>query len=152
MIKIRAMRGMHEGAQNISVRLRPVEDSKMLPRKKSQTSEEAEKTNFTCSDDEIELLLQVVMHYQSNKEMDGVDWESVKAKYADLRENFIERYPTEDSASDFPHHNDPAAFTKERLVSKVKPIRQKYKVALDSGRRSGGGRVVAQFYDICSKI
>ena len=92
------------------------------------------------------------MHCQSNKEMDGVDWESVKTKYADLRENFIERYPTEDSANDFPHQNDPAAaFTKERLVSKVKLIRQKYKVALDSGRRSGGGRVVAQFYDICSK-
>ncbi len=38
------------------------------------------------------------------------------------------------------------------MISKVKALRTKFRVALDSGRRSGGGRVVAQFYDLCSNI
>ena len=37
------------------------------------------------------------------------------------------------------------------MVAKIKALRLKYRVALDSGRKSGGGGVVAQFYDTCSK-
>ena len=40
---------------------------------------------------------------------------------------------------------------KERINVKIKIMRKKYHVALDSGR-SGGGRVVAQFYDKRSEI
>ena len=38
------------------------------------------------------------------------------------------------------------------MSSKLKQIRVKYTKALDSGRQSGGGRVVATFYDLCSQI
>ena len=41
---------------------------------------------------------------------------------------------------------------KERINVKIKIMRKQYRVALDSGRRSGGGRVVAQFYDKRSEI
>ena len=43
-------------------------------------------------------------------------------------------------------------FTKDRVLLKLKSIRLNFKKALDSGRVSGGGRVVACFYDICSDI
>ena len=35
---------------------------------------------------------------------------------------------------------------------KLKRIRTGYKKALDSGRRSGGGRIVTTFFDECSEI
>ena len=38
------------------------------------------------------------------------------------------------------------------MASKIKDIRKKYKKAVDSGRKSGGGRTVATFYDICNEI
>ena len=43
-------------------------------------------------------------------------------------------------------------FTKARIISKIKGIRVKYRRAVDSGRRSGGGRVVATFYNACESI
>ena len=41
---------------------------------------------------------------------------------------------------------------RERIASKIKCIRVKYRKAFDIGRQSGGERVVATFYDLCSEI
>ena len=124
----------------------------MPPKKKTKTGENKEKAaSFTWSDEELELLLDVLIHYKADKEGRGFDWESVKTKYDDLRTQFIERYPTTGPSSDFPHDAQ-NEFTKERINLKIKVIRQKYRTALDSGKRSGGGRIVAQFYDKCSVI
>ena len=49
-----------------------------------------------------------------------------------------------------PH--DVSLFTRERIASKIKDIRKKYKKSVDCGRRSGGGRTVATFYDVCNEI
>ena len=49
-----------------------------------------------------------------------------------------------------PH--DLSLFTRERIASKIKDIRKKYKKAVDSGKKSGGGRTVATFYDVCNEI
>lgn len=111
--------------------------------------------NFMWSDDEIELLLAVIYEYKTTKESEGFDWESIKAKYENIRALFLARYPQNQDANDqreFKRKDPSNDFTKERIVAKIKALRLKYRVALDSGRRSGGGRVVAQFYDICSKI
>ena len=43
-------------------------------------------------------------------------------------------------------------FTRERIVSKIKHIRVKYRRALDAGRQRGGSRIVATFCDLCSEI
>ena len=67
----------------------------MPPKKKTKTNEGKDKASFTWTDEEIELLLDVMMHYKSDKEGRGCDWQSVKTKYDDLRDIFIERYPTE---------------------------------------------------------
>ena len=83
------------------------------------------------------------------------DWESIKTKYDDITTLFLSRYPKNQDADDqreFKHKNPSQEFSKERIVAKIKSLRLKYRKALDTGRRSGGGRVVAQFYDICSHI
>ena len=113
------------------------------------------KINFQWSDDEIELLLAVVNEYKTSKEANGLDWESIKTKYDDITTLFLSRYPKNQDADDqreFKHKNLSQEFSKERMVAKIKALRLKYRKALDTGRRSGGGRVVAQFYDICSHI
>ena len=85
------------------------------------------------------MLLDVILHYKSDKEGRGFNWQSVKAKHDDLREIFIERYPSEGPATDFPDPDAADEFTRERIHSKIKIMRQKYRAASDSGRRSGGG-------------
>ena len=42
--------------------------------------------------------------------------------------------------------------TKAILTTKLKNIRLKYRKAVDSGRRSGHGRVVLLYYELCDKI
>jgi hypothetical protein len=68
---------------------------------------------------------------------------------------FVKRYPTTATGlvdrENFPKFDPGKQFTKERVLSKIKAIRIKYKAAFDSGSRRGGGRVVATF-DICSII
>ena len=99
----------------------------MKPKKKTKTNEGKDKAaSFTWTDEEIELLLDVIRHYKSDKEGRGFDWQSVKTKYDDLRDIFIERYPTEGPATDFPHPDAANEFTKERINSKIKIMRQKY--------------------------
>ena len=40
----------------------------------------------------------------------------------------------------------------ERVVSKIKRTKLGFRKAIGSGRRSGGGRVVTQFYEECLEI
>ena len=126
----------------------------MPPKKKIKGNSGVENANppFSWTDDELELLLGVIQHYKSDKEGEGYDWESVKTKYPDIMDRFIDRYPKETDPEGFPRKEPGKDFTKERIVPKVKSMRQKYRTALDSGRRSGGGRIVAQFFDVFSKI
>ncbi|CAL8405074.1 unnamed protein product [Boreogadus saida] len=59
------------------------------------------------------------------------------------------QYPKE-ATEDFPH--DAMAMTKSQLTSKLKNIRCKYRGAVDTGRRSGQGRVVMLYYELCQEI
>ena len=45
-----------------------------------------------------------------------------------------------------------AEFTRNKLATKVKQLRQNYRKAIDSGRKSGGGRIVATFFDLWGNI
>ena len=42
--------------------------------------------------------------------------------------------------------------TKERVSAKLKKMRTDHKKAVDSGRKSGGGRVVFTFYNLCESL
>ena len=76
----------------------------------------------------------------------GLEWESVKSKYEDIRKDFVTLYEQQDG---LPYNH--SLLTRERIASKIKDIRQKYRKAVDSGR-SGGGRIVATFCDACNEI
>ena len=40
-----------------------------------------------------ELLLHVLVGFKTEKEGEGFDWETVKAKWDELNKTFIEKYP-----------------------------------------------------------
>ena len=83
---------------------------------------------------------------------EGVDWESIKTKYSDIFDLYIAALPDDESGvtKSFPHKKED--ITKQILTSKLKAIRLKYRQAVDSGRRSGHGRVVMIYYEMCQKV
>ena len=40
------------------------------------------------TDDEAELLLNVTLEYKTTKVFEGLDWEGIRSKYADILERF----------------------------------------------------------------
>ena len=111
--------------------------------------------SFGWTDSEIELLLECIKEYSSKCRFDGIDWEGVKSKYEKIRTIFVGRYPkasTEEVNENFPKAQNLLGFTKDQIASKMKTIRKSYKKAVDLGRRSGGGRVVMTFYDLCNDV
>ena len=54
------------------------------------------------------------------------------------------------SPKDYPHTKEQV--TKQILSTKLKAIRLKYRQAVDSGRKSGHGRVVLLYYELCERV
>ena len=90
------------------------------------------------------------LDFKAKKAYAGVDCESIKDKYENIRETFVSHLPTQTGSENCAHSRD--FFTTERIASKMKQIRAKYGKALDAGGRSGVGRIVATFYDLCNGI
>ena len=109
---------------------------------------------FSWSDDEVELLLTSIMDYKTLKEMDNIDWESCQSKYQDIHNKFVEHYTTPEEAKafgkEYPHSR--TRMMKAILTSKLKTIRQKYRLADNDGRRSGHGRVVLFYFKLRKQI
>ena len=103
----------------------------------------AKNESIRWTDVDIENLLECVKEFKAQKEYEGVDWESVKDKYEIIRSLFLKNRGGEGSDD---------KYTRDKISSKVKAIRGNYREAVDSGRQSGGGRVVATFYDLCNEI
>ena len=91
----------------------------------------------------IEKLLESVKEFKAQKKYEGVDWESVKDKYENIRSLFIKKRRDE---------NDNETFTRDKISSKIKAMRGNYRKAVNTGRQSGGGRAVATFYELCQEI
>ena len=107
---------------------------------------------FQWTDDEAELLLTVTNEYKVSKVAEGVDWESVKSKYSDIMELMQQELPSsvEEAGNllkDYPHTKE--QITKPVLTTKLKAIRLKFRQAVDAGKRSGHGRVVMLYYELC---
>lgn len=112
----------------------------------------ASEGSFTWTDKEIELLLETVKAYKVENELQGKDWESIRTKYETITGNFQDSYP-KNSDEDYPRSgNRLSKLSRQRVTSKLKNIRSSYKKAVDAGRRSGGGRVVMTFFDLCTDI
>ena len=123
-----------------------------MPPKKRSTGEEGEKV-FNWTDHEIALPVGVIIDYKADRASKGEDWDTMRSKYEDILALFLERYPTDPAKeSEFPNSKDKSVFSKERLIGKIKKLKLNFRKAIDSGKRSGGGRVVTNLYDECLEI
>ena len=107
-------------------------------------------THLVWTDDEVQLLLETTRDFKAMKAYAGVDQESKKEKYENIRETFVSNLPKETASEECAHST--GFFTRERIASKIKQIRAQYRKVLDAGRQSGGGRIVATFNDLWSDI
>ena len=101
----------------------------------AKTKEQA----FVWTDDETELLLKVTLEYKVAKAAESVDWESIRSKYQDILSRLKVQMPSDPEEA-------------KRLNKDYPAIRLKYRQAVDSGRKSGHGRVVLMYFELCEKI
>lgn len=129
--------------------------SKSSGRKSKEKGEKNKADAFVWTDDEVELLLDVTNEYKVSKAAENVDWESCQTKYSDILDLYLEQYPSspEDATilgKEYPHKKD--EITKNIVTTKLKNIRLKFRQAIDSGKRSGHGRVVLLYFEQCENI
>jgi hypothetical protein len=110
--------------------------------------------SFIWTDDEVELLRKVTEEYKVRQTAENVDWESCQSKYSDILELFMSQYPSAENAKsigkDFPHKKE--EMTKVIITTKLKAVRSKFRAAVNSGRKSGHGRVVLLYFESCEAI
>ena len=102
--------------------------------------------SFSFTDDEIQLLLKVFIEYKAKREYCGVDWESVGNKYEKIHEKRFQQYPKNSTYGFSNSENAEPTLTVKRIIGKLKIIRKNFKKAVDTNKRSGGGRVALTFY------
>ena len=93
------------------------------------------RTKFIWTEDEAELLLNVTHNYKIQHLINGVCWESVRSKYADILGQFKNELPeTEEEANEmiknYPHKQ--SEITKEILEAKLKGIRTRFRQVGDT--------------------
>ena len=80
----------------------------------------------------------------------NVIFDIVYPQYEDILAIMREELPASSDelqlmSKDYPH-------TKEELTTKLKNVRTKFRKAVDAGRKSGHGRVVLLYFELCEKI
>ena len=110
--------------------------------------------SFQWTDNEVHLLLSVAIDYKSQRAMENVNWESVQSKYTDIKDRFKDKLPEtgerQADEKDLPHTRDEIKLS--CLTGKLKAIHLKCRQAVDSGRRSGHGRAVLLFFELCERL
>jgi hypothetical protein len=111
---------------------------------------------FTWTDDESELLLNLILQYKTEKSLDSIDWESIRSKYNDIHERFVAYLQSiaegETPALDKEYPHRPEEISRGIVTLKLKGICGRYRKAVDTGRKSGQGRVVELYYTLCQEI
>ena len=108
-------------------------------------------SDFNWMDDEIQLLLEVCFDFKAESDYEGVNWESKHTKYEQIKLKFCEQYPEVEDEK-LPRSNHLDSITKERVSARLKSIRTNFQKAVDTGRRSGRGRIIFTFYELCERI
>ena len=98
-------------------------------------------SDFNWTNDEFQLLLQACFDLKVESDYEGVNWESTRTKYEHIKWKFCQQYPEVEDEK-FPRTNDLDAIMKEPVSAKLKSIRTHIKKAVDTGKRSGGGRII----------
>ena len=110
---------------------------------------------FVWTDDEVELLLKVTQEYKVKKADKNVDWKSVRSKYSNIWKQPKGQLPSDseearEMGKDLPHKKE--EITKQAMTTKLKTVRLKYRQVVDSGWKSGHGRVVLLYFKWCERI
>ena len=66
--------------------------------KATKSKVKAKNDNFVWTDDEVEVLLNVVIEYKVKRTAENVDWESCISNYPDILEMFVAQYPSTENA------------------------------------------------------
>ena len=86
--------------------------------KSTNNKRKLDNEEFSWSDDEIQLLLEVTLYYESTCELGGISWESKRRKYENICEQQVECFPPRE---DLYQNRD--KLNKDRAGAKVKSIR-----------------------------
>ena len=82
-------------------------------------------SDFNQTDDEIRLLLEVCFDFKAESDYKGVNWESKRTKYEQIKSKFCEQYPEVENEK-VPCTNDLDSITKERVSAKLKSVRTNF--------------------------
>ena len=140
--------------------------------KKSQSSQAKKKTQttpkFKWSEQMVQDLLEGLLEYKTQMEFNNSDFNTDKSKqYEAVRVTLASKY-AEDTALFGPKTIKPIEEDEDhdqylkrqeddklkirrgysRVLEKIKALRQKFSTAVVSGRRSGSGKMVMEFYDL----
>lgn len=105
---------------------------------------------FIWSDAETKLLLSAITKYKKDKANEGLNWQSVKSKWFDIRHVFLELYPDASSAhlDEFPNAVDAETkFNKDRVKRKAHKMRLMYKSFVEKGTKRGSGKLFPLLFD-----
>ena len=116
--------------------------SKKITKRKQDST-----VDFSWTDDELQLLLEVTVDYKSKCEFEGSSWESKRSKYESICELLLERYP-----EDVTTYQNKYQINEDRVSAKLKIITAGFRKAVDAGKHSGGGRVVFTFFNLCESL
>ena len=75
--------------------------------------------DYDWTDDEIQLLLEIFFDFKAESDYEGVNWESKRTKYQQIKSKFCGEYPMAEDEK-FPCSNDLDSITKERVSAKLK--------------------------------
>ena len=93
-------------------------------------------SDFNWTDDEIQLLLEVCFDFKAESDYEGVNWESKRMKYEQIKSKFCEQYPEVEDEK-FPRCKDLDSITKERVSAKLKSLEQIFQRLLIQGKEVG---------------
>ena len=99
----------------------------------------AEKQLFEWTTFEVELLLTTVTTYAADYMFQGKRWEGVTSTYDKILALYVDRYPKETSENCLKEMLPNSPFTRDRLATNLKAIRNGYKKAINTSKKSSGG-------------
>ena len=106
------------------------------------------KDSWQWTEAETRLLLSTTLDFKASQAQAAMEWEANRKKYALICAALLAAYP-ENGGKEYPHK---AKISTKSVAAKLKAVRSKFRDAVNSGKKSGHGRVVFLFYDLCSDI
>ena len=104
------------------------------------------------TDSETKMLLDILLEYKNKCIEEQIDWSTCKTRYDSVFESFLEEYGKKTEDENFPHKSDLTIYKKVMIINKIKRIKTNYSKAVESGNKSGNGRHIYIFREVCDNI